>query len=485
VSAPRRFSVRSRRIDGAVDTEAVFGLLYGDSRRAFWLDSSLLEAGRSRFSFLGDDRGPYAETMTYRVGDGEVVVESSGGRVSREPGTIFDVLAARVAAVRIDAHDLPFSTAGGYVGYLGYGVKADCGGDAAHRSETPDAIWIFADRVVAVDHEQGCTYVVALVDPSDPDAAASADVWLAKTAETLRYKGFEPDRNGFGPRDTVDVEPHLVRDRARYLAEIEQCQRLLRAGESYEICLTDAVVNPRPADALAFYGQMRRDNPAPYGYFLRCEDLIVAGSSPELFLRIDGDRQVMTRPIKGTAPRRDDPVEDRREAERLGRSAKTRAENLMIVDLLRNDLGRVCEIATITVPEFLAVETYATMHQLVSTVQGRLRSDVSAIDCVRACFPGGSMTGAPKLRTMEIIDAIEGEARGVYAGALGYFGPDASAELSIVIRTAVMWGATMRVGAGGAIVLASDPEDEFAEMLLKASAPLGSMPRRPADVAGG
>ena len=476
VAAPRGFAVRSRRIEGAVDSDAVFGLLYGDSPHAFWLDSSLVEPGRSRFSFLGDDRGPYAETLTYRVGAGAVLVESSDGRTARERGTIFDVLAARAAAVRVDAGDLPFAIAGGHVGFFGYEVKADSGGAAAHRAETADAVWIFADRVVAVDHEQRCTYAVALFDPSDPDAVAAADGWITQTLNTLCDKGFPPYLESSGPAETVDVEPSLVRDRAGYLAEIAQCQRLLRAGESYEICLTDAVLRPRPPDALAFYRRMRRHNPAPYGVFLRCGEVVVAGSSPELFLRIDADRKVWTRPIKGTAQRRVDPVEDRREAEALARSDKTRAENLMIVDLLRNDLGRVCEIGSITVPGFLAVETYATMHQLVSTVEGRLRSDVSALDCVRACFPGGSMTGAPKLRTMEIIDALEAEARGVYSGALGYFGPDGSAELSIVIRTAVMWDDMMRIGAGGAIVLASDPDDEFAEMLLKASAPLGPMP---------
>jgi para-aminobenzoate synthetase len=480
VPSPRRFLLRSRRIDGAVDAAAVFADLYGDSPRAFWLDSSLVEPGRSRFSFLGDAGGPYAETLTYRVGDGEVVVERSDGRTTREPGTIFDVLARRTSAVQVDAGELPFTITGGHVGYFGYEVKADCGGDPAHRAETPDAVWIFADRIVAVDHEQGCTYAVALVEPGGSD---EADAWLTQTTNTLLDKGFRPTGGDTGPREPVDVEPDLVRDRAHYGAEIEQCLRLLRAGESYEICLTNAVIRPRPPDPLAFYRRMRRDNPAPYGAFLRSDELVVAGSSPELFLRIDANGQVWSRPIKGTAARRDDPLEDVRAAETLRRSDKTRAENLMIVDLLRNDLGRVSEIGSVTVPNFMDVESYATMHQLVSTVRGRLRSDVSALDCVRACFPGGSMTGAPKLRTMEIIDALEGRARGVYSGALGYFGSDGSAELTIVIRTAVIGRDTMRVGAGGAIVLASDPEDEFEEMRLKATAPLGSMPRAPAEVA--
>ena len=278
------------------------------------------------------------------------------------------------------------------------------------------------------------------------------------------------------PRPTeADLVERLERDEPSYLADVQRCRQLLRAGESYEICLTNAARWPAPKDPLAFYGRMRRQNPAPYGTYLRAGELVIAGSSPELFLRIESGGRVVSKPIKGTAPRGADPQADLGEARGLAESAKARAENLMIVDLLRNDLGRVCDVGTVTVREFMAVESYATMHQLVSTIEGQLRAGVTAIDCVRACFPGGSMTGAPKLRTMEIIDVLEDEPRGVYSGAVGYLAADGSAELSIVIRTAVIDGATMRIGAGGAIVLDSDPEAEFAEMILKAAAPLGGL----------
>ncbi|WP_028477322.1 aminodeoxychorismate synthase component I [Nocardia sp. CNY236] len=472
---PRPLRLQHRVIDRAIDTDTAFVRLYGDSPTAFWLDSEFIEPGVDRFSFLGDASGPLAQVVRYRVGDDHVTVTSSDGRRRTVAGGIFDFLAAELRARPLELPDLPFDFVGGYVGYLGYEVKADCGGRAVHRAPTPDAQWIFADRIVVVDHVGGRTHLLALSDTPDRDRAG-AD-WLRATIARLETVATWTNPQPVEAMLHDDAVVSLSRGRERYLADIAVCQQRLHAGESYEICLTDTTTIPaHPDDGLDFYRTLRRYNPAPYAAYLRFDDLDIACSSPERFLKIDRHSVVESKPIKGTAPRGATPEQDERLRRDLADNPKTRAENLMIVDLLRNDLGRVCEIGSVHVPTLMVTEQYATVHQLVSTVRGRLRPDVDAVDCVRACFPGGSMTGAPKLRTLEIIDELETSARGVYSGTIGFLGLGGTADLNIVIRTAVRHDGHWRIGAGGAIVLDSDPEDEYREVQLKAAATLRAAP---------
>ncbi len=482
---PQMLELSVETVDREVDAEAVFGELYADHEEAFWFDSSLVESGRARFSFLGAPDGPLGESLTYRVGSGFVSARRRS-EVATETGNIFEVLQRRLDQRRVQDADLPFDLTCGYVGYFGYEAKGDCGGASVHSSPTPDAVWMFADRMIAIDHRDHRTYLLAVTAPT-PEARAEGRRWIDATRR--RVTGLI---GSGGPAGSAPPRPRgaagdldLARGHEQYLADIERCLRELREGESYEICLTNRVRTPPVEDTLEYYRMLRRINPAPYAAYLRTVGATVMSSSPERFLRILRDGTVESKPIKGTVGRDPDPETDERLRASLTDSAKTRAENLMIVDLLRNDLGKVCLSGSVGVPSFLATESYATVHQLVSTIRGRLLPWVGAVDCVRACFPGGSMTGAPKLRTMEIIDQLEGEARGVYSGALGYFGLGGGADLSIVIRTAVALDSEVVMGAGGAIVLDSDPEEEFVEMMLKVDAlvrayeAVGRPPARP------
>ncbi|WP_392398928.1 chorismate-binding protein [Corynebacterium lehmanniae] len=414
-----------REVPGALDCQRVFNAISRDGNDAFFLDSA---DTRGRFSILGDTAGALSRSIRFSLGDGNVL----------------DILDTELSTPVIDAPDLPFT--GGWIGYLGYEcAELTMPITLRHRSPFPDAYFVRPQSFIVYDHDAETAHLCAL-------AGDGADGLLDRLAQALAGAGTAGGASiGEGSWSNPD-----------YLASIEEAQELLRAGESYEVCLTDTYTTHATGD---IYAALREHNPAPYAAHLLFDGVEVASASPERFLTVRG-RDVEAKPIKGTIAADEDPA--------LLNDAKTRAENLMIADLLRNDLSRICEPGTVRVPGLMQVESYATVHQLVSTITGRLREGRTAVDAVRATFPPGSMTGAPKLRTCEIIDRLETSPRGVYSGALGYFGFDGQADLSVVIRTAVRAGDTVTVGAGGAIVLASDPEAELAERNLKAQSVLGA-----------
>ncbi|HEV3095297.1 MAG TPA: aminodeoxychorismate synthase component I [Solirubrobacteraceae bacterium] len=512
--SPARLHVRE--YEGEANAELLFERLFGAREHAFWLDSAEHPTQLGQCSYLGASLGPNRLMLEYDVQEGIVTSHDAAGTHTAQE-TIFEALERELQERELDLDgsagpDSPRGLVGGFVGYLGYECKADCGSANVHSSENPDAVQLFANRMIAVDHVSERTYCIAV--SLDEDDARDAEHWLARAqAEvgralgaaqresdeagaapdgaqrdgdaTGRASSAQPsDLDGAGTHDSPPPEPvvfRVGRGREQYLADILRCQSALAAGESYEVCLTDQIHTDASPDPWRLYTGLRRSNPAPFAAYLKLGELSILSSSPERFLSVDRERRVMARPIKGTAPRSADPVQDEATRRDLSEDEKTFAEHLMIVDLLRNDLGQVCEVDSVRVPELMRIEQYATVHQMISNVVGTLEASSSQVDCVRACFPGGSMTGAPKLRTMEIIDDIEREARGVYSGAIGWFGLDGTVDLSIVIRTIVMrpgGGAnTTTIGAGGAIVMQSDPEEEFEEILLKARAPMAAIAR--------
>lgn len=468
----RRFCLISRRLDRQPDADAVYSQLFAGQDGAFWLDSSMIVDGLSRFSILGG-MGPHGEWVTADANCG-ARVRHSDGTVTHLDQSIFDYLGEQTAERAVTGFDSDCEFTLGYVGYLGYEMKAECGGDAVHQSDLPDAGLVFCDRAVVIDHQLDETWLLALSDQETGDEA-EATSWLNQAEKAVRSSLNTP-RAEREPNLPVQ-ETHVVPRESphKYCDNIQQCLKEICAGETYEVCLTTTMTITANIDTLKTYRDLRRRNPAPYSALLQLPGVDILSASPERFVKISADRTVEAKPIKGTRRRGRTSDEDAKLADDLRTAVKDRAENLMIVDLLRNDLGKVSVVGSVHVPKAFAVETYATVHQLVSTVRARLRDDVTPAECVRAVFPGGSMTGAPKRRTMQIIDRLEGGCRGIYSGAIGYFSLSGAVDLSIVIRTMVYRGDQITVGTGGAIVALSDPAEELAEIHLKAHALLESI----------
>jgi para-aminobenzoate synthetase len=459
VIGDQKLFVRREAVRG--DMTHLFTTLFADEDAAFWLDSSILSVGDARFSIMGGTTGE-GEIIRYYAHERKLVVQR-GQSIEVSYRDLFSYLKSEISRRAMPTVNLPCDFNCGYVGYFGYELKAACGAGLVYHSDHPDCVLLFVDRCVVIDHKEDEVYLLYLGRESDGQLASN---WFDLITSRLHASNSEP------PPIPV-YEPHhfeATQSRELYLQHINACLKYIIDGESYEVCLTNRLKARTCVNPLDFYKVLRTLNPAPYSAYLKLPEVAVACSSPERFLRIRPDGVVETKPIKGTIRRGINRKEDEELRQSLVHDLKNRAENLMIVDLLRNDLGTVCEFGTISVPNLMSVETYATLHQLVSTITGRLRSGQSAVDCLRAAFPGGSMTGAPKLRTMEIIDELECEARGIYSGSIGYLALNGSSDLNIVIRTAVFSNQKVSIGIGGAIVALSDPMEEWEEIILKAKA---------------
>lgn len=468
-----------RQLSFAVNCEDAYPLLTASAEYSFWLDSAREESPMSVVSYVGVVP---AQLSPLRVDSARAAAESGG----EDPFAQLEVALASAPRVHPDAAaatGLPAGLRGGYVGYFGYEARAAMslehghlvpGYLPAHEAPTPDSLWLPAVRYLVHEHARPGRAARSWLVGDEPWCEA-AERLLSAAGERASETASDST-----PVNTPELaEPLLFPAPAAeaYMDSVRASQHEIYEGNSYEVCLTAQTVariqNPSPELFFELYRRQRAHNAAPYAAYLRCGDFSVLSSSPERFLSVDEQRNAQTKPIKGTVPRGATPQEDEAAAVWLRTDEKTRAENLMIVDLLRNDLSLVSEPHTVRVPVLMGVESYSTVHQLVSTVSSRLRQGISAVAAARACFPGGSMTGAPKPSTMQIIEGLENRARGVYSGALGFVSADGSANLSIVIRTLVAHDdGTVTLAAGGAVVADSDPAAEYEEMLTKLRAAL-------------
>ncbi len=390
------------------------------------------------------------------------------------PWQLLDALMSRFEL--LDEMDLPFPL-GGCFGYWGYDLKnfveARLPRKAVNDLELPDCHVGFYGSLVVFDHRADKVWIVATGLESDGSrneakARSELEFWTEKLATEPQEDPPPPVRSDeSGIRDPASgIRSNLSRD--SFIERVRRSQAYIRAGDIYQVNLAQRFSAPWSGTGWQFHEQLAEASPAPFSAFLDCGDFQVASSSPELFLRLSG-AHILTRPIKGTRPRSDDPERDAQLTRELQTSAKEMAELVMITDLLRNDLGKVCEYGSVQVPELVRVERYAHVQHLVSTVEGRMRPDVTHFAAFASCFPGGSITGAPKIRAMEIIDELEPVTRGPYCGAIGYLGFNRESQLSIAIRTAVVKDGAAHFHAGAGIVADSVPEAEYDETLAKAA----------------
>lgn len=446
----------------------------------FFLDrpySFLLESGGSvgnfsRYSFIGSD--PFLLFKSR----GEQIEISAGGESEKFSGNPFAILKRVLSRYSLDSSgNVPF--VGGAVGYFGYDLchfVEKLPRKSVRDLELPDCYLGFYDRVVCFDLLTNRLFIFSsgLPEKEPGKRRKKAKLRLEEAQEILN----KASKQDYLVTDDYYNIPEISSNfsRSAYLNAVERAKEYIRAGDIFQVNLSQRFMCSQIAPPFAIYEKLRVINPAPFASFLSFPGFSIVSASPERFLRISG-RRVQTRPIKGTRPRGRNHFEDEKLARELLESEKDRAELIMIVDLERNDLGRVCEYGSVRVPQLITLEAHPTVFHLVSTVEGLLEKNRDHIDCLRACFPGGSITGAPKIRAMEIIDELEPNQRCVYTGSIGYIGFNGETDLNIVIRTMVVIGGRIYFHAGGGIVADSDPEIEYEETLHKARALIEALSR--------
>ncbi len=490
-------TVQRRLLNGWFDPTRVFAALYAEQDYAFWLDAG--PVAHTGVSYLGA-ASPHSRVVTASVPHGTVTsirldqADAGPPVVTRE--SIFDFLrreaqptentasaAADTGVGGLDGEPTGFDL--GWVGWFGYELGAQTVDTPTHKSRYPDAVLLEVHRLVRFDHRAGTVTLVAR--RTAHESAATLATWFERTTAALARTrtmiaphtapvAAAPVVGEWGVRSPEISAPVLWRhDAVAYAALIERCLLAIRAGDAYQLCLTNEITVPGSWNPAATYERLRRHSPSHHGGLLQFGEVALLSSSPEQFLHVDHNRRIRTKPIKGTRPRSADRHEDERLKRELQGSDKERAENLMIVDLMRNDLARIAALGTVVVSTLMAVESYPHVHQLVSTIDATLAPGTTVIDAVEACFPAGSMTGAPKRSAMALLDGLEGAPRGIYSGAFGYIGDNGQVDLAIVIRSIVLDSEGASIGTGGGITALSTAAEEIEETRVKAAALLAAL----------
>ncbi|MBN1458796.1 MAG: aminodeoxychorismate synthase, component I [Armatimonadetes bacterium] len=431
------------------------------------LESGTREPKLGRWSFLACD--PF---LTYRSKGSRVEI-ARGERTEVVAGDPFAALRDLLADVRVPRPAGAPPLLAGAMGYFAYDLGRfveTVPATAVDDVPVADCHLGFYGAVLALDHVESRAFISAIGAPETDPAAAQrlAERRVSDLTDLLSHVQADPPLVApRGTANTLAVSSNFTH--AEYLRALRRVKGYIAAGDIYQANLTQRLTAPLASSPWELYRRLTQTNAAPFAGFFETPDCAVVSCSPERFLQVRGG-EVETRPIKGTRPRGATPLEDERLAQELLASVKDRAENVMIVDLERNDLGRVCDYGSVHVPELFVLESYATVHHLVSTVRGRLHTGKTALDCLRVSFPGGSITGAPKVRSMEIIEELEPTRRGIYTGAIGYLCFSGDMDVNIVIRTLVIKDGLAHFQVGGGIVADSDPESEYQETLDKARA---------------
>ena len=453
--------------------------LFKDRPFSFFLDSGMDPEKLGRYSFMGSN--PFL-ILRSRGSNIEVI---SRGQSESMVGNPFDVLGGLLEKYKLGPYPSPVPFVGGAVGYFSYDLChfiERLPSTAVDDLKLPECYLAFYDAALVYDHLQGRVHIASSGFPELESSrrAARAHARLEELKERLS-EAPSPEDEGMGQRIMVELESNFTHE--DYLRAVEVAREYIKAGDIFEVNLSQRFETDLPIHPYELYRRLRRINPAPFACYLDFGDVAVVSASPERFLRLSGDL-VETRPIKGTRPRGKAIADDEALAQELIGSLKDQAEHIMIVDLERNDLGRVCRYGTVRVRELMVLEKYATVFHLTSTVEGRLRPGKNCIDLLKATFPGGSITGAPKVRSMEIIDELEPSKRSVYTGNIGYLSFSGELDLNIAIRTFLVKNGRAYFQVGGAIVYDSDPEAEYIETLDKAKALLQALDVIPELVRG-